>query len=118
MDDHTIFCWMEKWGIRNEFVEWFVDEFFDVISDFFQSSIVRVKYFVDVLKKKCWWSLKTDQVMELDEINYGDICSTRNILSTNYVGRELIVDTRREKPKVRRKNQNFAQKNFGFRSIN
>ena len=50
--------------------------------------------------------------MDLDESNYGQLCSTPNILSTNYVGRESIVDTRREKPKVRRKNQNFAQKKF------
>ena len=50
--------------------------------------------------------------MDLDESNYGRVCSTPNMLATNYVGRELIVDTRREKPKVRRKNQNFAQKKF------
>ena len=57
--------------------------------------------------------------MDLDESNYGQLCSTPNILSTDYVGRESIVDTRREKPKVRRKNQNFGQKKiFGFRSKN
>ena len=50
--------------------------------------------------------------MDLDESNYGRVCSTPNMLATNYVRRESIVDARREKPKVRRKNQNFAQKNF------
>ena len=50
--------------------------------------------------------------MDLDESNYGHVCSTLNMEAINYVGRESIVDTRREKPKVRRKNQNFAQKKF------
>ena len=50
--------------------------------------------------------------MDLDESNYGHVCSPPNMEAINYVGRESIMDTGREKPKVRRKNQNFAQKIF------